>query len=57
LNASNISNIQKELRPNKTVKGNSVFQNNKLTLLKSEVKMEGGLDSAKHGTITKLNAH
>ena len=61
LNASNLSNIQKELKPNKAVKGNSVFSNqHKLTILKSDINKD--LDPSKQhhvvgGPITKLNAH
>lgn len=58
LNQSTVSNIQKELKPNKAVKGNSVFSNqHKLTLLKSEIKTEGTLDANKQATITKLNTN
>jgi hypothetical protein len=58
LNVSNLSNIQKELRPNKTVKGgNSVFSN-KLTIMKSNIKAPDSVpESSKHSQITKLNAH
>lgn len=58
LNQSTVSNIQKELKPNKAVKGNSVFSNqHKLTLLKSEIKTEGTLDANKQATITKVNTN